>query len=137
LREFRDFSLKVKQGDVLSVDVFAQGDYVDCIGMTKGRGFEGVVKRHGFHGAPATHGSKGWKRRSGALGCRLFPGTIDKGKRMPGHMGCVRRTVQNLKIVGILPEDNVILVSGCMPGAEGDYVIIRESKKNPKTTVQK
>lgn len=137
LREFRDFSLKVKQGDVLSVDVFAQGDYIDCIGTTKGRGFEGVVKRHRFHGAPATHGSKGWKRRSGALGCRLFPGTIDKGKRMPGHMGCVRRTVQNLKIVGILPEDNVLLVSGSMPGAEGDYVIIRESKKNPKTTVQK
>ena len=105
--------------------------------MTTGRGFEGVVKRYNFRGAPATHGTKGWKRRTGALGCRLFPGTIDKGKRMPGHMGSVRRTVQNLKIVGILPEDNVILVSGSMPGAEGDYVIIRESKKKPKAALQK
>lgn len=132
LREFRDFSLKVNEGDVLNVDVFAQGDYVDCIGITKGHGFAGVVKRYDFHGGPATHGSKGWKRRTGALGCRLFPGNIAKGQKMPGHMGQVRRTVQNLQVAAILPEDNVILIRGCMPGAEGDYVIIRESKKKPK-----
>lgn len=137
LREFRDFSLKVKEGDVLNVDVFAQGDYVDCIGITKGHGFQGVVKRYNFRGAPATHGTKGWKRRPGGLGARLFPGHIDKGKKMPGHMGTVRRTVQNLRVMAVLPEDNVLLVSGSMPGAEGDYVIIRESKKKPKATVQK
>lgn len=136
LREFRDFSLKVKEGDVLNVDVFAQGDYVDCIGITKGHGFQGVVKRYNFRGAPATHGTKGWKRRPGGLGA-IFPGHIDKGKKMPGHMGTVRRTVQNLRVMAVLPEDNVLLVSGSMPGAEGDYVIIRESKKKPKATVQK
>ena len=137
LREFRDFSLKVKEGDVLNGDVFAQGDYVDCIGITKGHGFQGVVKRYNFRGAPATHGTKGWKRRPGGLGASLFPGHIDKGKKMPGHMGTVRRTVQNLRVMAVLPEDNVLLVSGSMPGAEGDYVIIRESKKKPKATVQK
>ncbi len=132
LREFRDFSLDVKEGDVLNVDIFAKGDYVDCIGITKGHGFQGVVKRYDFHGGPATHGSKGWKRRTGALGCRLFPGTVAKGTKEPGHMGQVRRTVQNLQVAAILPEDNVILIRGSMPGAEGDYVIIRESKKKPK-----
>jgi len=132
LSEFRDFTLDVKPGDVLNVDVFATGDYVDCRGVTKGRGFEGVVGRWDFHGGPATHGAKGWKRRTGALGCRLFPGTIRKNTKMPGHMGQVNRTVQNLQIVGVLPEDNVLLIRGCMPGSEGDYVIVRESKKKPK-----
>ena len=114
------------------MDVFAQGDYVDCIGITKGHGFAGVVKRYDFHGGPATHGAKGWKRRTGALGCRLFPGTVARGTKEPGHMGQVRRTVQNLSVAAVLPEDNVILIRGSMPGAEGDYVIIRESKKKPK-----
>lgn len=132
LREFRDFSIKVKEGDTLNVDIFSLGDYVDCIGITKGHGFEGVVKRYGFHGGTATHGCKGWKRRTGALGCRLFPGTVSRGTKEPGHMGQVRRTVQNLKIAGVMPEDNIILIRGSMPGSEGDYVIIRESKKKPK-----
>ena len=76
IREFRDFSLEVKPGDVVGVSIFAQGDYVDAIGVTKGRGFEGVVKRHHFRGGDSTHGAKGWHRRSGAIGCRLFPGTV-------------------------------------------------------------
>ena len=132
VREFRDFSKDVKTGDLLGPDVFTVGDYVDCIGVTKGRGFEGVMKRHGFRGGCATHGAKGWKRRSGAIGQRLFPGTVMRGMKMPGHMGQVRRTVQNLEIVQVRPEDNILLVRGSMPGAEGDYVIIRESKKRPK-----
>lgn len=132
IREFRDFSKDVKPGDVVGPDLFAVGDYVDCIGTTKGRGFEGVVKRHGFRGGDATHGCKGWKRRSGAIGQRLFPGTVMRGMKMPGHMGQVRRTVQNLQIVRVIPEDNLLLVSGSFPGAEGDYCIIRESKKRPK-----
>jgi len=132
LKEFRDYTLSVKPGDVLNVDVFTVGDFVDCIGTTKGRGFEGVMKRHGFRGGDATHGCKGWKRRSGAIGQRLFPGTVMRGMRMPGHMGQVTRTTQNLEIIQVRKEDGLLLIKGCMPGAEGDYVIIREAKKLPK-----
>jgi large subunit ribosomal protein L3 len=132
LREFRDFTLEVKPGDVLGPNIFAQGDFVDAIGITKGRGFEGVVKRHRFRGGDMTHGAKGWHRRSGAIGQRLFPGTVRRGMRMPGHMGQVRRTVQNLEIIQVREADNVLLVKGAVPGAKGDYVVIRESKKYPK-----
>lgn len=136
IREFRDFSLSVKPGDVLSVNVFSAGDFIDAIGITKGRGFEGVVKRHGFRGGDITHGAKGWHRRSGAIGCRLFPGTVNRGHRMPGHMGQVQRTVQNLEIIQVREADNVLLIKGSMPGAEGDYVILRESKKRPKSAAK-
>jgi len=131
LREFRDFPLDVKPGDVVGPTVFAQGDFVDAIGVTKGRGFEGVMKRHAFRGGDASHGAKGWKRRSGAIGQRLFPGTVMRGMRMPGHMGQVRRTVQNLEVVRILEADNLLLIKGSIPGSEGDYVIIRAAKKKP------
>src|SRR5439155_24085507 len=90
IREFRDFSVEVKPGDIVGVNIFAQGDYVDAIGVTKGRGFEGVVKRHHFRGGDSTHGAKGWHRRSGAIGWRLFPGTVRRGLSMPGHMGQVQ-----------------------------------------------
>ncbi len=113
--------------------MFAKGDYVDAIGTTKGRGFEGVMKRHNFRGGDMTHGAKGWHRRGGAIGNRSFPGTVLRGMKMPGHMGQVRRTVQNLRIVQVLEQDQVLLISGAIPGAKGDYVVIRESKKNPKT----
>ncbi len=132
LREFRNFSLRVKPGDVISVNIFAQGDFVDAIGVTKGRGFEGVVKRYRFRGGDMTHGAKGWHRRSGAIGQRLFPGTVMRGMRMPGHMGQVRRTTQNLEIIQVREADHVLLIKGALPGAKGDYVIIRESKKYPK-----
>jgi large subunit ribosomal protein L3 len=130
--EFRDFSLDVQPGHVLRVNVFRPGDFVDAIGVTKGRGFEGVVKRHHFRGGDSTHGAKGWHRRSGAIGCRLFPGTVQRGMKMPGHMGQVRRTAQNLEIVRVLLADNLLLIKGSMPGAEGDYVILRESKKRSR-----
>ena len=133
LCEFRDFGLPVKAGDVIGPAIFAKGDFVDAIGVTKGRGFEGVVKRHRFRGGDATHGAKGWHRRSGAIGQRLFPGTVRRGMRMPGHMGQVRRTVQNLEIIQVREADNILLVKGAVPGAKGDYVILRESKKRPKT----
>ena len=132
IREFRDFSVEVKPGDIVGVNIFAQGDYVDAIGVTKGRGFEGVVKRHHFRGGDSTHGAKGWHRRSGAIGCRLFPGTVRRGLKMPGHMGQVRRTTQNLQVVQVREVENILLIKGAIPGAKGDYVIIRESKKNPK-----
>lgn len=135
IKEFRNFSLDVKPGDMLGVNVFAPGDFVDVIGWTKGRGFQGVVKRHNFRGGDASHGAKGWHRRPGAIGQRLFPGTVMRGMKMPGHMGQVRRTVQNLEVIQVREADNLLLVKGAVPGAKGDYVIIRESKKIPKGTV--
>jgi len=132
IKEFRNFSKEVKPGDVVGPTLFAPGDFVDAIGVTKGRGFEGVVKRHRFRGGDSTHGCKGWKRRGGAIGQRLFPGTVMRGMRMPGHMGQVRRTTQNLEVIQVRDADNLLLIKGSIPGAEGDYVIIRESKKRPK-----
>jgi large subunit ribosomal protein L3 len=132
VREFRDFTVEVKPGDTVNVNIFAQGDFVDAIGVTKGRGFEGVVKRHGFRGGDMTHGAKGWHRRGGAIGQRLFPGTVMRGMKMPGHMGQVRRTTQNLEVIQVREADGVLLIRGAIPGAKGDYVVIRESKKYPK-----
>lgn len=136
LREFRNFSVEVKAGDTVGVTLFAEGDYVDAIGITKGRGFEGVVKRHHFRGGDMTHGAKGWHRRSGAIGQRLFPGTVMRGMKMPGHMGQVRRTVQNLQVVKVLAEDQILLIKGAIPGAAGEFVVIRESKKRPKVAAK-
>ncbi len=132
IKEFRDFSKEVKPGDIVGPTIFAKGDFIDAIGITKGRGFEGVVKRHRFAGGDMTHGAKGWHRRSGAIGCRLFPGTVNRGQRMPGHMGQDRRTTQNLEIIQVREAENLLLIKGSIPGAEGDYVIIRESKKIAK-----
>ncbi len=129
IKEFRDFTRDVNPGDILTADVFEVGQFVDCIGVTKGRGFEGVVGRWGFRGGDMTHGAKGWHRRSGAIGCRLFPGHVNKGLKMPGHMGAVRRTSQNLEIVQVRKDDNVLLIRGNFPGSEGDYCIVREAKK--------
>jgi large subunit ribosomal protein L3 len=132
IREFRNFSKEVKPGDIVGPALFAVGDFVDAIGVTKGRGFEGVVKRYRFGGGPATHGHKGWHRRVGAIGERLFPGTVLRGFKMPGHMGQVRRTTQNLEVIQVREADNLLLIKGAIPGAEGDYIVIRESKKRPK-----
>ena len=132
IKEFRNFSKDVKPGDVVGPALFAPGDFIDAIGTTKGRGFEGVMKRHNFGGGPSTHGHKGWHRRGGAIGQRLFPGTVLRGFKMPGHMGQVSRTTQNLEVIQVLEADNLLLIKGAIPGAEGDYVVIRESKKRPK-----
>src|SRR3954467_2730286 len=132
IREFRDFSKEVKPGDIVGPTLFAPGDFIDAIGVTKGQGFEGVVKRHKFAGGDSTHGAKGWHRRSGAIGQRLFPGTVMRGMRMPGHMGQVQRTTQNLEGVQVHEADNLLLIRGAIPGSKGDYVVIRESKKRPK-----
>ena len=132
IKEFRNFSKEVKAGDVVGPTLFEPGDFVDAIGVTKGRGFEGVVGRHAFRGGDSTHGAKGWHRRSGAIGQRLFPGTVMRGMKMPGHMGQVQRTTQNLQVIQVREADNLLLIKGSIPGAEGDYVVIRESKKRPK-----
>ena len=134
IKEFRDFSLDVNPGDSIGADVFEAGDYVDVIGKTKGRGFQGVVKRWNFGGGRGSHGSGGWRRRPGSIGAGSTPGHVTKGKHMPGHMGQASRTVQNLEIIQVQADDNLLLVKGAIPGANGDYVVIRESKKKPKKT---
>jgi large subunit ribosomal protein L3 len=112
----------------LGAELFAVGQYVDVIGTTKGKGFQGVVKRWNFAGQPATHGHM-MHRRPGSIGCRLTPGLVWKNQKMPGHDGVDRRTTQNLKVVQSRPEEGVILVSGAVAGNTGSIVIIRPSKK--------
>lgn len=121
----------VKLGDVLTVAIFAEGQIVDVIGVSKGKGFQGVVKRFRVAGGPAAHGSM-FHRRIGSVGMRQTPGRVWKNQRMPGHMGTDSRTVQNLRIVKIIAEKNLILVKGAIPGANGDDVIVRSGKKAKK-----
>jgi large subunit ribosomal protein L3 len=112
----------------LSVSQFVPGEFVDVIGRSKGKGFQGVVKKHGFAGQPAAHGSK-MHRRNGAIGNRSTPGRVWKNMGMPGHMGDDRVTVQNLRIAQVRPEENVILICGAVPGSNGSYVVVRPAKK--------
>lgn len=109
-------------------ELFEAGQWVDVIGTTKGKGFQGVMKRFNYGGQPQTHGHM-MHRRPGGVGAGTDPGRIWKNKKMPGRHGNYRRTVQNLRIVQTRPEDNVILVSGAVPGARGGYVVIRPAKK--------
>lgn len=119
-------------GDKITVTEFKPGEFVDVIGTSKGKGFQGVVFRHKFAGGPMTHGNKGWKRRTGAIGERLFPGRVFRGQRMPGHMGHVKITTQNLRVVQVRPADNVLLIEGSVPGARGSFVVVRHAKKKAK-----
>jgi large subunit ribosomal protein L3 len=112
----------------LGLDQFQPGEFVDVIGRSKGKGFQGVVKKHNFAGQPAAHGSK-THRRNGAIGNRSTPGRIWKNMGMPGHLGDDRVTVQNLRIVQVRPEEKVILVCGAVPGSNGSYVVLRPAKK--------
>jgi large subunit ribosomal protein L3 len=121
-----------KVGDVITVSTFTEGQLVDVTGVTKGKGFQGVVKRFRVAGGPATHGSM-FHRRIGSIGMRQTPGRVWKNQAMPGHMGQLQRTLQNLLIVKVLPEKNLILVKGAIPGANGDDVIVRTAiKGQPK-----
>ena len=121
-----------KVGDVITVSTFTEGQLVDVTGVTKGKGFQGVVKRFRVGGGPATHGSM-FHRRIGSIGMRQTPGRVWKNQAMPGHMGQLQRTLQNLLIVKVLPEKNLILVKGAIPGANGDDVIVRTAiKGQPK-----
>lgn len=123
----------LKQGDILTVESFKEGQFVDVIGISKGKGFQGVVRRFRVAGGPASHGSM-FHRRIGSIGMRQTPGRAWKNQAMPGHMGGERRTMQNLRIVKVLPEKNLLLVKGAIPGANGDDVIVRTAiKGQPKT----
>ena len=132
LAEFRvENASEFKLGDVITVAKFSEGQMVDIIGTTKGRGFQGVMKRYNFDGQPQTHGHM-MHRRPGSVGCRQTPGHVYKGRKMPGHMGQVRRTTQNHPIVKILEDKNILLIKGRIPGAKGDIVIVRPAKKAKK-----
>jgi large subunit ribosomal protein L3 len=115
-------------GRTLTVSVFEGVDWVDITGTTKGRGFQGVVKRHRMRGGPLTHGGHS-KRRVGSIGQCSYPARVAKNQRMPGHMGHVIRTQQNLKVVGIRPEDNLLLVKGAVAGPNGGLVMVRRALK--------
>ncbi len=118
----------LKVGDVVTVTSFTEEQLVDVIGISKGKGFQGVVRRFGAAGGPATHGSM-FHRRIGSIGMRQTPGRTWKNQAMPGHMGSERRTVQNLRVVKIIADKNLILLKGAIPGANGDDVIVRSAIK--------
>ena len=129
LREFSVIQTDLKRGDKIDVSVFQPGEHVDVIGVSKGRGFTGVVKRHHFSGSPASHGHKDQLRMPGSIGSRR-QGPVQKGKRMAGHMGTDRVTVKNLEIVSVDLKKNRIAIKGAVPGAQGGIVSIqlRESQ---------
>jgi large subunit ribosomal protein L3 len=139
IREFRtteEAASAVTSGTVLGADLFPADSWVDVIGTTKGKGFQGVVKRYGFAGQPMSHGSM-MHRRPGSIGCRLTPGLVWKNQKMPGQMGGVRSTTQNLRVVQSRTEEGILLIAGCVPGAPGDYVVIRPAIKNPAARIAK
>lgn len=120
-------------GSVLKADeVFKTGDYVDVTGVSKGRGFAGVMKRHGFAGFERTHGTHEFFRHGGSIGTRLTPGHVFKGKKMPGHMGAERVTVQSLRVVRIDKERGLVFVRGGVPGPNGAVVTVRLAVKKPR-----
>ena len=118
----------LKVGDVVNASSFSEGQLVDVIGVTKGKGFQGVVRRFRVAGGPASHGSM-FHRRIGSIGMRQTPGRSWKNQAMPGHMGSEKRTVQNLRVIRVIADKNLILVKGAIPGANGDDVIVRTAIK--------
>ncbi len=127
--EFRHFTDEKNLGDVLTVDLFAEGDFVDVIGTSKGKGFQGVVKRHGFSGvghANKSHGQHDRERAPGSLGASSDPARVMPGRRMAGRLGGNRKKIQNLVVVKIMPEKNLLLIKGSVPGAKGSYVLIEK-----------
>jgi large subunit ribosomal protein L3 len=127
--EFRHFEESKNLGDVLTVDLFVEGDFVDVVGTSKGKGFQGVVKRHGFSGvghANKSHGQHDRERAPGSLGASSDPSRVMPGRRMAGRMGGNRKKIQNLVVVKVMPEKNLLLVKGSIPGAKGSYVLIEK-----------
>jgi len=132
LRYLREFRLPnvadYKQGQTITVDVFAEGDKVDVVGTTKGRGFAGTIKRHNFRRQPKTHGQSDRERAPGSIGATSTPGRVFKGKKMAGRMGNARVTAQNLEVVVVDPENNLLAVKGSVPGARGGLLTIQAAK---------
>ncbi len=125
--EFQGFEGEHKLGDTLTVEQFAEGEFVDVSGTSKGKGFQGVVKRHGFGGVgQATHGQHNRLRAPGSIGAASYPARVFKGMRMAGRMGGEKVTVQNLRILKVVPEKNLLVVKGAVPGHKNAYVIIQK-----------
>jgi large subunit ribosomal protein L3 len=125
--EFRDFEGEFKLGDTIGVDLFQEGEFVDVVGTSKGKGFQGVVKRHGFGGVgQATHGQHNRLRAPGSIGAASYPARVFKGIKMAGQMGNDRVTVQNLRVLKVVPEKNLIVVKGCVPGHKNAYITIEK-----------
>lgn len=125
--EFRDQDASIALGDVLTVELINENGWVDITGQSKGKGFQGVVKRHGFGGVgQATHGQHNRLRAPGSIGASSYPSRVFKGMRMGGQMGNARVKIENLKVLKIIPEQNLLLVRGSMPGAKGSFVIIEQ-----------
>jgi large subunit ribosomal protein L3 len=123
-------------GQSLAVDMFAPGELVDVVGVTKGKGFQGGVKRHNWKGGEATHGSM-FHRAPGSIGASSDPSRVWPGHRLPGRMGNDRKTILNLPVVRVLPEQNLVLIRGAVPGANGSLVVVRKSVKTTKAAQQK
>jgi len=127
LVEFKEFEQTLNLGDTVEATLFAEGDFVDAIGTSKGRGFQGVVKRHGFGGVGGqTHGQHNRQRHPGSIGACSFPSRVFKGLRMAGRMGNDRVKIQNLRVVKVMPEQNLIVVSGSVPGPKNSFVILEK-----------
>lgn len=124
--EFKKFEKEYKLGDTLTVEQFTEGEFVDITGTSKGKGFQGVVKRHGFAGGSATHGNQSVNRAPGGIGGAATPGRIFKGKRMAGHMGNEKVKVINLRVLKVVPEKNLLVVKGAVPGHKNSYVRIEK-----------
>ena len=128
VKEFPSEVGKYEAGQEIASDIFQGGDYVDVVGTSKGKGFQGVIKRHGFHGGRATHGSM-FHRAPGSIGASADPARVFKGTKMGGHMGAVRKTVQNIQIWQVRPDRNLLLLKGSVPGSKNGYVIIKQARK--------
>tara|TARA_Y100001968_G_C19337222_1_gene707557 strand:+ start:81 stop:698 length:618 start_codon:yes stop_codon:yes gene_type:complete len=127
LKEFNSFEEEVNVGDKLTTELFEEGDYVEVVGTSKGKGFQGVVKRHGFKGVnDATHGQHNRQRHPGSIGAASYPARVFKGMRMGGQMGNSRVKVENLRVLKIISEKNLILVNGSVPGANNSYITIQK-----------
>ena len=127
LAEFKGFNGEYKLGDTITVDMFTDNDFVDVVGTSKGKGYQGVVKRHGFGGVgQSTHGQHNRLRAPGSIGACSYPAKVFKGMRMAGQMGNERVTVQNLQVVKVLPEHNVLMIKGSIPGSKGSIVLIEK-----------
>jgi len=127
LFEFKNFENELSVGDVLNVDHFIEGEFVDVSGTSKGKGFQGVVKRHGFAGVgQSTHGQHNRLRAPGSIGAASYPARVFKGMRMAGQMGNEKVTVQNLKVIKVVPEKNLLVIKGCVPGHKNSIVTIRK-----------
>ena len=129
LREFKfENAAEYTVGQEIKADIFAEGDKIDATGISKGKGFQGAIKRHGLSRGPMKHGSK-YHRHAGSNGAATTPGRVFKGKHMPGHMGAVKVTVQNLEVVKVDVDNNLLLVKGAVPGSKKSMIVLKETVK--------